>query len=210
MPNIQRAGRSLIKTVAAVACLAALPVASADAALVETSACDDAALTKPFAPWGDGNWYKLAPGGDFEGSHGWSLSGSARTVAGGSPYAATGEKSTTGVVVPAGASITSPATCVNAAYPTFRLFAKSSGGLLGLVPLMRAEVLYRDGALGLIAVPAGVVTPSGSWTPSGAQLTLAAVGAAVAGGEAPISIRLTSVLGTWTVDDVFVDPYRRA
>jgi hypothetical protein len=210
VPIIQRAGRSLLKVVAATACLVALPAATANADLIETSACDDAALTKPFTPWGDSNWYKLAPGGDFEGAHGWSLKGNARTAAGSSPFAATGDKGTTSVVLPAGASVTSPATCVNAAYPTFRLFAKSSGGLLGLVPLLKAEVLYRDGLLGIIPVPAGVVTLSGSWTPSGAQLTLSALGAAVAGGEAPISIRLTSVLGTWTVDDVFVDPYRRA
>src|SRR4051812_14537720 len=59
VPIIQRAGRSLLKVVAVSACVAALPAATANAALIETSACDDAALTKPFAPWGDGNWYKL-------------------------------------------------------------------------------------------------------------------------------------------------------
>jgi hypothetical protein len=201
--------QNLRRIAVAAAVIAAIPAASAEAALIETGACDDAALTQPFAPWGDRAYYKLAPGGDFEGAHGWSLRGGAATVSGSEPFRATGEAGASSVRIPAGGSITSPATCVNAAYPTFRLFAKSSGGLLGLVPLMKAEVLYRDGLLGIIAVPAGVVTPSATWSPTGAQLTLSAVGAAVAGGEAPLSIRLTSVLGTWTVDDVFVDPYRR-
>ena len=33
--------------------------------------------------------------------------------------------------------------------------------------------------------------------------------AALAGGEAPLSLRFTAVTGTWQVDDVFVDPYAR-
>ena len=201
--------QNLLKVVATTAAIAAVPVATADAALIETGACDGAALTQPFAPWGDSALYKLAPGGDFEGAHGWTLRGGASTVSGSEPFAATGQAGASSVRLPAGASVTSPGTCVNAAYPSFRLFAKSSSGLLGLLPALKAEVLYRDGLLGIIPVPAGVVTPSAAWSPTGVQLTLSALGAAVAGGEAPISIRLTSLAGTWTVDDVFVDPYAR-
>ena len=201
--------KNLRRVVIAAAAIAALPAASASAALIETSACDGAALTKPFAPWGDFADYKLAPGGDFEGDHGWRLRGGAGTVSGSEPFKATGALGASSVRIPAGGSITSPATCVNAAYPTFRLFAKSSGGLLGLLPAMKAEVIYKDGLLQDVVIPAGVLLPSPLWAPSGVQLTLSAVGAAVAGGEAPLSIRLTSLAGTWTVDDVFVDPYRR-
>lgn len=209
MLTTRRARRALVT--AAATAFALVPAASADAALVETGACDDAPLSQPFAQFGDNATYKLAPGGDFEGAHGWTLRGGATTVSGSEPFAATGELGSSSVRVPAGGSVTSPATCVNASYPSFRLFVKSSGGLLGLslLPAMTAEVLYRDGLLGLIPVPAGVITQSAKWSPSGVQLTLSAVGALVAGGEAPISIRLTSLAGTWTVDDVFIDPYTR-
>jgi len=201
--------RRLIRTALLTAALAIVPAASANAALVETAACDDASLSQAFAQWGDQAWYKLAPRGDFESGLDGLTHRGARTIAGSEPYGVTGAVGQRALELNAGDSITLPATCMNAGNPAFRLFSRSSGGLLGLVPVMKAEVLYRDGLLGIIAVPAGVVTPSGSWTPTGAQLTLSAAGAAVAGGEAPLSIRLTSVLGSWTVDDVFVDPYRR-
>jgi hypothetical protein len=197
-------------TLAATAGLALLPAASASAALIETSACDGAPLSQPFAPWGDANLYKLAPGGDFEGSQsGWSLSGGARKVAGSEPFAATGRAGSSSVSIPAGGSVTSAPTCVNAAYPSFRFFYKSSGGLLGLVPALSVDLVYRSGLLGLVAIPAGVVLPSGQWQPSLPMLTLSAVGAAVAGGQAPLSVRFTSVAGTWSVDDVFIDPHQR-
>jgi hypothetical protein len=198
-------------TAAVLAGASALAVApSAQASLVETAACDDAPLSRPFARWGDLAHYKLAPGGDIEGDlAGWTLAGGARRVAGGEPWNVTGVQGRQALSLPAGASVTTPATCVNAAYPTIRFFARSSGGLLGLLPLLKVDLVYRDGALGLVSVPAGTVVPNGSWQPTLPMLTLSAVGAAVAGGEAPLAIRFTSVSGTWQVDDVFVDPWRR-
>lgn len=202
--------RLLLGTAVAVAC-AAVPAAPAGAALVETSACDGAELSQPFAPWGDNALYKLAPGGDAEGAlTGWSLSGGAKRVAGSEPFAATGRLGSSSLSIPAGGSVTTAATCVNAAYPSFRFFAKSSGGLLGLLPAMNVSLVYRDGLLGLVDVPIGTVPPTSSWKPSPVMLTASAVGAAVAGGEAPLALRFTSVAGTWNVDDVFVDPYRRS
>jgi hypothetical protein len=197
-------GASLALTIAAV------PAAPAGAALVETGACDDAVLTQPFERWGDRAWYKLAPGGDAEGSlDGWSFSGGAKRVSGSEPFAVTGRAGASSFAIPAGGSITTAATCVNADYPSFRFFAKSSGGLLGLLPAMTVSLVYRDGLLGLVEVPIGTVLPGSSWKPSPVMLTASAVGAAVAGGEAPLALRFRSLLGTWTVDDVFVDPYRR-
>jgi hypothetical protein len=197
-------------TLAATAALALVPAATAGAALIDTGACDGAPLSRPFAPWGDTAFYKLAPGGDFEGTlSGWSLAGGAKKVAGSEPFAVTGVKGGSSVSIPAGGSVTTAATCVDAAYPSFRFFYKSSGGLLGLVPAMKVDLVYRDGLLGLVSLPAGVVLPSGAWQPSPSMLTLAAVGAAVAGGQAGLSVRFTSLAGTWTVDDVFVDPYSR-
>jgi hypothetical protein len=199
-----------VLTLAATAALAILPAAGASAALIETSDCDGAPLSQPFAPWGDNASYKLAPGGDFEGSlSGWSFAGGATKVAGSEPFAATGRTGASSASVPAGGSVTTASTCVNAAYPTFRFFYKSKGGLLGLVAAMKVDLVYREGLLGLIAVPAGVLLPSSTWKPGPVMLTLSAVGAAVAGGEAPLAVRFTSLAGTWTIDDVFVDPYQR-
>jgi hypothetical protein len=197
-------------TLAATAALALLPAAGASAALIDTSDCDGAQLTQPFSRWSDSNFYKLAPGGDFEGSlSGWTLSGGAKKVAGSESYNATGEAGAYSVSIPAGGSVTTAPTCVNAAYPSFRFFAKSSGGLLGLVAAAKVDLVYRDNVLGLIAIPAGVLLPSGKWQPTGAMLTLSAVAGLVSDGTTPLSIRITSIAGTWNVDDVYVDPFAR-
>jgi hypothetical protein len=193
----------------AAALVCAFAPAAAQADLVETAACDDAELTHPFSAWGDGNWYKLAPGGDFEGAHGWKLSGGARIVSGSEPHATTGTAGSASLSLPAGGSATSPATCVNFAYPTFRFFAKSSGGLLGLLPLVKVDVLYGEGLAKVLPLPGGITLPASRWSPSLPGVTLSAVGATVNGGEAPIALRFTSLFGTWNVDDVFVDPARR-
>src|SRR6185437_14756368 len=52
----------------AAAALFIVPAANASAALIETSPCDGSTLTQAFARFGDSNFYKLVPGGDFEGS----------------------------------------------------------------------------------------------------------------------------------------------
>src|SRR3954471_14402455 len=78
-------------TLAAAAALALLPAAGASAALIDTSDCDGAHLSQPFSQWGDSNFYKLAPGGDFEGSlAGWTFAGGAKKVAGSESYHVTG------------------------------------------------------------------------------------------------------------------------
>jgi hypothetical protein len=203
--------RRLIRTAVLAAALAAIPASSAQAALIETDPCDDAALSQAFSRWGDNALYKLAPAGDFEqGLDGVTLKGSARLVADNEPWNVTGGPGDRALELRAGASATLPATCVNAGNPTFRFFSRSSGGLLGLLPLLKVDVLYRDGALRIIPVPAGTALPSRGWQPSLHQLTLSVVGSTLAGGEAPVAIRLTAVTGTWTIDDVLVDPYRRS
>jgi hypothetical protein len=202
--------RRLIRTTLLTAALAVVPAASANASLIETDPCDDASLSQAFAQWGDQAWYKLAPGGDFEAGIDGLTHRGARTVAGSEPYGVTGEVGARALELTAGDSITLPATCMNAGNPAFRLFSRSSGGLLGLLPVMKAEVLYRDGALRILPVPAGVVLPSSKWQPSLHQLTLSVLGATLAGGESMVGIRLTAVSGTWLVDDVLVDPFRRA
>jgi hypothetical protein len=117
-----------------------------------------------------------------------------------------GEPGTRALAPPAGAAAVTPATCVNVGAPTLRFFARSTGGLL---PLLKVDLLYREGAFGLVPVPVGVVLPGSAWRPTLPMLTMSVAAAAVAGGEAPLALRFTAVSGTWQIDDVFVDPYAR-
>jgi hypothetical protein len=192
----------LAGTVAGLA-LALAPAASAQAAVIGTTACNSSTPTQPFAQWGDSHAYDLVPGGDFApGAPGWKLSGGATTIAGGQPYNVPGASHSSALYLPAGASATSPLTCVNAAYPTLRLFTRNNSLTSALV----VQVLYDEPVLGLVALPVGATALSTSWKPTSPMPTLSAVAGALTGGTAQVALRFTAIGGASEIDDVFIDP----
>ncbi|HWE07723.1 MAG TPA: hypothetical protein VG325_00110 [Solirubrobacteraceae bacterium] len=193
----------LLAAAAAALGVFALSATSAHAAIISTDACDNSALTQPFAPWGDTSLYKLVPGGSFEGdAAGWTLSRGARVVAGGAPDAAAGLTGSSSVNLPAGGSVQSPFTCVDAAYPTFRFFARNNG----LLSTVLVSVVYRLPLLGPVAVPVGTVVLNGQWAPSLPMLTASVVTGALSQGTTQVALRFTALTGDTQIDDVFVDP----
>ena len=177
--------------------------ASAQAAVISTSACNGATLSQPFKSWGDTNSYELLPGGDFEGSlSGWTLSGGARKTAGSEPCGATGAVGSSSLYLPAGGSVQSPFTCVNAAYPIFRFFGRNSG----LLSTVLVQVVYKEPLVGEVAIPVGTVALSGSWSPSLQMLTASVVAGALSNGTAQVALRFTALTGGSQIDDVFIDP----
>jgi len=175
---------------------------SAQAALISAGACNNAALSQPFARWGDSSTYELVPGGSFEGSlSGWSLSGGAARVSGSEPFGATGSVGDYSLTLPPGASAQSPSVCVNASYPTFRFFARNDG----LLSTVLVQVVYQT-ALGTVSLPLGVVAASGQWEPTLPMLTGSLAGGLLAGGTAEVSLRFTALTGSSQIDDIFVDP----
>jgi hypothetical protein len=185
-----------------VACIASAP---AHAALFSTTPCNEESETHPFAPWGDTSSYELAKGGDFEGPlPGWTLSGGATVTSGSEPFAATGWVGRSSLVLPPGAVAESPFSCANAAYPTFRFFARNYGA----AATVAVQVVYRT-PLATTAAPLGVVALTGSWSPSAVMLTGAAVPGALSGGTGKIALRFTALTGSSQIDDVFIDPRMR-
>ncbi len=177
--------------------------ASAQAALISTLSCDSSTLTQPFAPWGDTSPYKLVPGGDFEGGlAGWTLSGGARAVAGSEPFAATGSVGASSLELPAGAVAQSPFTCVNAAYPTLRFFARNSS----LLSTVLVQVVYKTPLGVQLTIPVGAVALSSKWAPTLPMLTASAVPGLLNGGTAQVALRFTALLGPSQIDDVYIDP----
>jgi hypothetical protein len=174
----------------------ALSASAARAALINPNPCNTSALSQPFAPWSDQASYELAPGGDFE-QPGWALSGGAQRVPGSEPYAATGTLGSWSLSLPAGSSAQSPPTCVDFAYPTVRFFIGGTGTV---------AVTVVDG---ILSIPAGVAVAGGTWQPTLPMLTTSAVLAALSGGVARVSVRITALTGDPQVDDIFVDPWCR-
>jgi len=185
--------------------LTTFSAAPAGAALVSTGACSNAALTQPFARWGDSNTYELAPGGGFEGTlSGWTLGGAAAQVAGSEPYGVTGSVGSSSLALSAGASAQSPFVCVNASYPTFRFFARNGSPLSTVL----VQVVYKT-VLGSVALPLGTVALSDQWQPTPPMLTGSIVGGLLSGGTAQAALRFTALTGASRIDDVFVDPRMR-
>ena len=181
--------------------LAGLP-ATSSAALISGGACDNSTLSQPFAKYGDSNEYKLVSGGNFEGSlSGWTLSGGAHVINSGNPNGSSGHS----VYLPAGASVTTPFTCVNAAYPSFRLFARNDSLLSTIVP----QVVYKLPLLGNVALPIGAAALSPNWSPTLPLLTASLVTGLLNGGTAQVALKFTAALGPSEVDDIYVDPLMR-
>jgi hypothetical protein len=190
---------------------AIVPVASAHATgLLNTDPCDNATLTQPFLPWGDSGYYKLVPGGDFEGSlAGWTLTGGAEKVSGSEPFGATGTVGKYSMDLPAGASVQSPYTCVDLADPTFRFFARNNELLSTVV----VSIVYKEPLLGPVAVPIGAVALSPTWAPTLLPMfTLSdvqsLVNALLGQGTPQVALRFTALTGNSQIDDIFVDPER--
>ncbi|HEX6390090.1 MAG TPA: hypothetical protein VFZ89_11595 [Solirubrobacteraceae bacterium] len=167
-------------------------------------------LSQPFLPWADLANYALSPNGGLEtGASGWTLSGAAATGPGNESYYVGGSGDNRSLSVPAGSSAMSAPMCVGLEWPTIRFFARSSG--TGLLSLLKVDVVVDDALLGgTKAVPIGVVTPSGSWQPTLPMVMVVnTLGALSKDGMLPVAFRFTPVgSGTWSVDDLYVDPWR--
>jgi len=197
-----RAAGGTAATLATLA-LTALGATPAQAALIRTGACDTSALTQPFRAWGDANNYKLAPGGDFEGTlSGWTLRGASQVVSGGGPLS---KGAGHAVALAPGGWVQTPKTCVNTSYPTFRFFM--AGGQITSTVLVQA--VYAVPLLGDVPVPVGVVTLSPGWSPTLPMLTASTVTGLLSGGTAQVALRFTQLLGTSQIDDIYIDPRMR-
>jgi hypothetical protein len=150
--------------------------------------------------------YTLAPGGAFEDTTSWQLTGGAKVVLGNEPFKVRRATDAKSLAIPAGATATSPAFCVGLGYPTLRFFA--TGG--NLTSPLEVEAIYST-ALGTITQPVGVVLARSTWSPTPPQLLLANVTGLLAlnGLTSNIRLRFTALGGAgWRIDDVYVDPWK--
>jgi hypothetical protein len=193
--------------VAVVALAAGAPSASAGVLVASAPDCTPKPTTQPFKPWGDTTQYNLAPGGDFESAsaaNAWELAGGASIVKGNEPWNVNSRRDSRSLRLPPGATATSPVICVGLEHPTLRFFTKDNRALLST---MTVEVIVET-SLGLkAAVPIGVLLPNGKWKPGPQILVVANLLPLLPGEHTPVQFRLRSVgLGTWSVDDFYVDP----
>ena len=199
----------LIAGVAASAALATAPAADAGMLLSQVGgSCPAQPLQQPFARWLDPLPYTLVGGGSFEsGATGWNLS-KASVVSGNETFYVRGGGDSRSLSLPAGATATSPAQCASVDRPVLRFFARCSGGTL--LSTLKVDVLFEAPLTGaVLKLPVGAVTANGAWAPSLPMAVLANLTALLPGGQTPVAFQFTPAgAGTWTIDDVYLDPKR--
>ena len=148
---------------------------------------------------GDSNSYYAFSNNGFEGgSAGWSLTGGAYVGAGNEPWYVGGSGSRS-LVLPRGATATSPAFCINLLDPTMRMFARGSVGTQ-----LNIQVIFR----GLTGNLTGILNyttqgGTGAWSatkPCSSSLALPLL-------TSYAQIKVTAATGSWQVDDAYVDPF---
>jgi hypothetical protein len=170
------------------------------------TSCQDGPSSKPFARWADRADYVPAPSGDFErGLADWDGLGSVRVTRDNEPWRVSGsDDDGQAVTIGAGSSLVSPDFCGGIDHPTVRFFARADRSRLAIAAV---TIRYTGRDHLLHALPLGLVSVGADWTPTSATATLS--GIPVLTGT-KLGLTITPLLGSLTVDDVYVDPYRRS
>jgi hypothetical protein len=155
-----------------------------------------------FAPWGDNSQYYFTQNGGFEdGSAGWTLSGGAAVVGGNEPFDVHSASDSHSLLIPSGASATSPSLCFGLLYPGVRFFAMSRSGTATIHVRVIASGLL--GALSVLDGGSATVGPNWSPTPTFAT-TLSQLDIPV--GTKSIQLQI-SATGAVQIDDIYIDPF---
>jgi hypothetical protein len=182
---------------------------AADTTSESRATCVAPPIEQPFLSFGDERDYVLAPGGSFEDSTlaGWSLEGGAGVAGGNEPFNLRGLSDNNSLVLPAGASATSPTMCVDLTWPTLRFVASQTGEKDAE---LKVEVLYPE-AEEKHATWHGAkkfkARRQDGWRPTEDVKLSPDRGGKFAGGR-PVALRFTNTSdhGSWQIDNVYVDP----
>ena len=191
---------------AAIVGAAALTFAAVPAA---DAACVAAPTAKVFAAFGDTADYSLAPAGAFEsGTPGWSLTG-ASVVNGNESAKVHGAADTKSLAIRATGNAVSPSFCVGIQHPTFRLFARRTGGTWGVLNVK----LRATGSNGVVnETVVGTVSADDTAWHSTAPIALSTV-LGLWNADQSASVQLVfdpeDYGGAWAIDDVYIDPYSK-
>jgi hypothetical protein len=171
------------------------------ATTVAPDGCPVTPTTTPFAPWGDVAQYVLAPGGDLEerGST-WALTGGAGPVEGNEPFRVGAPADHLALGLPAGSRATTAQMCIGIEHRTLRFFSKA-GGRSGS---LRVEVLFAGRARTI-----GTIAAATAWAPTDVLPMIVNELAPARGNAIQVAFRFAPRgNASWSVDDVYVDPFR--
>jgi len=202
-----KTGRTATITALAAALLAlAIPATASAQLLTSGTASDcDPDTTQAFETFGDDAYYRLVPGGTFEGGAAWSLSGGARVVSGNEPYGII--PGTRSLYLPSGSTATSPTMCFAFGDWHARFFVRNGGSSRAQ---LEVDILVK-GLLGVVSVlDGGYVRADGTWDPSPEVSALLTNVGGLLGTTKAVAFRLRAqgTNAAFQVDNVFLDPFK--
>ena len=197
---------SLLAALVAAGALSAAGPAQAGPLVASATSCEPETYEQPFLPWADVANYVLAPDGTFEaGASSWALGG-ASVGLGNEPFHVHGPGETASLALPDGDSATTRAVCVGIEHPTIRLFARNAGSAQST---LNVEVLFEDATGAVQAAPIGAVTAGEAWAPTPPLPIVVNLLPLLPGERTAVAFRFTPQgAGAWSIDDVYVDPWR--
>jgi hypothetical protein len=167
------------------------------------AACPVEAGSNPLAQLGDNASYFLLEGGSFEsGAPGWSLSNA--EVVNEGPAAVSADHS---LAIGSGGVAVSPQFCVSSEIPSFRFFVRQrSGGMFGA---LNVGIRWTDSAGWVHETQAGSVHGHAAWV-LGPVLQLASR-LPLWMPDTTLNVRLVfrTSYASWSIADVYIDPYSR-
>jgi hypothetical protein len=185
-------------------------LATATVPAVAAAACPATPTTQAFKAFGDTAAYSLVSNGHFEsGTSGWSLT-KAAVASGNETYKVRSASDSKSLAIqPTGVAV-SPAFCVGVEHPNFRFFGRRTSGTWGVLNV-KIRWTGADGKTNETVVGSLSGDPYKSWLatpklPLATTLPLWQSGQTV---SARIVLDPEDFGGAWTIDDVYVDPYRR-
>jgi hypothetical protein len=202
LTSCRRTVLSAAATAIAAAAMFAAPASAAPAFVA--GGCADVPTVQPFAPWQDFADYLLAPDGDLEGGGAsWLLEDGARVVGDNSPFQVGGLDDRRALKLPAGAAATTAPMCIGEEHKTMRFFGTSTRN-----GALKVEALYTKRNGKQKSVTLGAVRGDDAWAPS-EILPMRVNELADDDSGLSVSLRFESKgNSTWTIDDVYVDPYK--
>ena len=153
------------------------------------------------------SWYGLLPNGGFErGSSSWTLDGGAQVVDGNESFSVNDARDSHALSLDSNGSAISGRLCVSVQDPTLRLFVKNDGSPLSLLGV---SVRFDD-LLGETTVAVGQIAAGSAWQPSAQTPVVLNLASLLDGNATEVSFQFTPVGagGDWTIDDVYLDPFK--
>ncbi|HEX8157643.1 MAG TPA: hypothetical protein VF526_09690 [Solirubrobacteraceae bacterium] len=204
---MRSAPHSRLATIAVAAAAAAATVPATAEAAAPTG-CPATTMTTPFAPWGDTAAYVLAPDGGFEKpASSWSLARGAAVGDGNEPFKIGGAADHRSLSLPAGSSATTAQMCIGVEHKTMRFFVKRTAA--APKASLNVEILYSNAAGKASSQRIGRISSSQAWAPSPILPLVVNRLAAARANAMQVAFRFTPQGGRFSIDDVYVDPYRR-